>query len=96
MIEQKSGLSEVAEKYGWDMKVTRVMVNKTQYILKLTRPDAIKFLLGTSPSPETICDGCNVREPYEHRCHRGRSVVHGEQTGRKCQCVECFIMRDLM
>lgn len=25
-----------------------------------------------------ICDGCNVREPWEHRCH-----------GEPCQCEEC-------
>lgn len=25
-----------------------------------------------------ICDGCNVREPWEHRCH-----------GKPCPCEEC-------
>jgi len=33
-----------------------------------------------------ICDGCNVREPWEHRCHGARAVVRGQQTGLPCQC----------
>lgn len=27
---------------------------------------------------QRICDGCNVREPWEHRCH-----------GEPCRCAEC-------
>ncbi len=36
-----------------------------------------------------ICDGCNVREPFEHRCHGYSSVVYGEQTNKICGCREC-------
>lgn len=33
-----------------------------------------------------ICDGCNVREPFEHRCHGS----DGEWLdGRVCVCDEC-------
>jgi 8-oxo-dGTP diphosphatase len=33
-----------------------------------------------------ICDGCNVRGNWEHKCHGKRCVVGGEQTGLPCQC----------
>ncbi len=36
-----------------------------------------------------ICDGCNVREPFEHRCHGYRSVVRGESTDKICECKDC-------
>jgi len=36
-----------------------------------------------------ICDGCNVREPFEHRCHGERSVVLGQHTNKPCECPEC-------
>lgn len=29
-----------------------------------------------------LCDGCAVREPFEHRCHRGDGVY-------TCSCEEC-------
>ena len=29
-----------------------------------------------------ICDGCNVRHPWEHRCH-----------GEKCQCDDLMCMK---
>ena len=32
----------------------------------------------TNDAPERICDGCNVREPWEHKC-----------SGGDCVCVEC-------
>lgn len=31
-----------------------------------------------------LCDGCNVREPFEHRCH-------GDDGGRSCECPECVV-----
>ena len=37
-----------------------------------------------------ICDGCNVRPPFEHRCHQNRAFVNGESTGKSCQCPDCF------
>ena len=33
-----------------------------------------------------ICDGCNVQEPHEHRCHHGDGAW---QDDRVCQCEEC-------
>ena len=36
-----------------------------------------------------ICDGCNVREPFEHRCHGSQATVRGERTGLPCECSEC-------
>lgn len=41
------------------------------------------------PENKLICDGCNVRPPWEHRCHEGNAWVRGEKTGRPCQCDEC-------
>ena len=38
-----------------------------------------------------ICDGCNVRAPFEHRCHGDRAFVNGEATGKPCQCEDCFL-----
>ena len=40
-------------------------------------------------SEPLICDGCNVRDGWEHRCHGRESVVRGEQTYRPCECHEC-------
>src|SRR5208282_1618027 len=36
-----------------------------------------------------ICDGCSVREPWEHRCHGSNSYVNGERTGLSCECPDC-------
>jgi hypothetical protein len=36
-----------------------------------------------------ICDGCNVREPHEHRCHEDRCTVDGEPVEGTCACAEC-------
>lgn len=33
-----------------------------------------------------LCDGCNVREPHEHRCHGGDGAW---ADGRVCECPEC-------
>lgn len=96
MTNVEDRITKVSEKYGWDMRTVRAMVKKTQEILGIPHPEAIEFLLEINASARTICDGCNVREPFEHRCHRGRSVVQGEQTGKKCQCVECFIVYNLI
>jgi hypothetical protein len=42
------------------------------------------------PKPKLlICDGCNVRPPFEHRCHGDRAFVRGEATGKSCQCEDC-------
>lgn len=38
-----------------------------------------------------ICDGCNVRHPFEHRCHGSRAMVMGRQTNRSCQCTDCAV-----
>jgi NTP pyrophosphatase (non-canonical NTP hydrolase) len=36
-----------------------------------------------------ICDGCNVRDPWEHRCHGSNAYVRGERTGLPCECHQC-------
>jgi hypothetical protein len=36
-----------------------------------------------------VCDGCRVREPWEHRCHGRMARVGDEPTGRSCECAEC-------
>lgn len=36
-----------------------------------------------------ICDGCNARSLFEHRCHGDRAFVNGEATGKPCQCPDC-------
>ena len=37
-----------------------------------------------------ICDGCNVRAPFEHRCHEDRPMVRGEIAfGWTCECELC-------
>ncbi|HAG27773.1 TPA: hypothetical protein DCG61_03255 [Patescibacteria group bacterium] len=36
-----------------------------------------------------ICDGCNVHEPYEHRCHGADQIsIGGEIHAGPCGC-EC-------
>ena len=39
--------------------------------------------------PRRICDGCNVRAPWEHRCHGNRMRVGGEAVEGSCECEEC-------
>ncbi len=83
------------EQRGWDTDMSRQKIIKTQQILRLrTVADAITFLLlqYIEGRTLTICDGCNVRPPFEHRCHGSRAVVRGEQTGEPCRCVECFLV----
>jgi len=36
-----------------------------------------------------ICDGCNVRDGWEHRCHKENAFVGGEETGQPCECKVC-------
>jgi len=36
-----------------------------------------------------ICDGCNVREPWEHRCHGSNAYINGECTTMPCACPDC-------
>lgn len=33
-----------------------------------------------------LCDGCDVREPFEHRCHGSDGAW---MDGRSCECPEC-------
>lgn len=43
-----------------------------------------------------ICDGCNVRPPWEHRCHGDEAVtVGGDRIPLPCGCVECAEARRL-
>jgi len=45
---------------------------------------------GGQPKAENvICDGCNVRDPWEHRCHGKEAVVREEQTYKPCECPRC-------
>lgn len=39
-----------------------------------------------------ICDGCNIREPFEHKCHGKNAIVRGEQTNRSCECQVCVML----
>lgn len=52
-------------------------------------PDVADGELSLELAMPVICDGCNVREPFEHRCHGEQSVVMGEQTGKPCECQPC-------
>lgn len=38
-----------------------------------------------------LCDGCNVREPHEHRCHgkEGPITVQGDRMNAGCECQDC-------
>jgi hypothetical protein len=86
---------KVAAKYGWSIEVAEAKIRKVQEILHLMHPiDAIEFLLATIINP-VICDGCNVRGNWEHRCHGTRSVVAGEQTNKQCQCPDCFVINEV-
>lgn len=40
-------------------------------------------------SEPVICDGCAVREPWEHKCHGTNIVVRGEHTTKNCECPRC-------
>lgn len=48
--------------------------------------------VGKEPAPlriEIMCDGCNVRGVFEHRCHGANAQMQGESTNRMCECPEC-------
>lgn len=36
-----------------------------------------------------ICDGCNVRDGWEHKCHGKNAMVQGERTSKLCECRPC-------
>lgn len=36
-----------------------------------------------------ICDGCNVRPPHRHACHKGEMHIAGEKRDTHCECVYC-------
>ena len=36
-----------------------------------------------------LCDGCNVRGGWEHRCHGEPITVRGEMVYAACECAEC-------
>ncbi len=43
-----------------------------------------------------ICDGCNVRDGWEHRCHgETRIMVRGELYNGPCECVPCGELRKM-
>lgn len=53
--------------------------------------------MAMSPKVRALCDGCNVREPFEHRCHGafGPIAVWGEMVEAGCNCAECvYLDRD--
>src|SRR3989344_9252547 len=85
-------LAFLGRKYGLDEENTRAMVRRTGEILCIDSTNAVTFMVSTilNPSQVTICDGCKVRKPFEHRCHGSRSMVRGEQSGKPCQCLEGF------
>jgi hypothetical protein len=41
-----------------------------------------------------ICDGCNVRGAWEHRCHIHNIVIKGEHTKFDCECQPCKESRE--
>lgn len=49
-----------------------------------------------APMRRALCDGCNVNEPFEHRCHGafGPITVRGESLDAGCSCSECIAERD--
>ena len=45
-----------------------------------------------------VCDGCNVRDGWEHRCHTpngfpGPVTIRGERFFLRCDCSDCADMR---
>lgn len=45
-------------------------------------------------SSKKICDGCNVRDGWEHRCHIHNIVIKGEFTKHDCECDFCKESRE--
>ncbi len=88
-------LFAIGQKYRWDVETVRRKIARTQEILFPETADAVAFLLETMSGKRLICDGCNVRVPFEHRCHGIRSEVNGVQTGRQCECDDCFVVNEL-
>lgn len=47
-----------------------------------------------SGAKRVICDGCNVRGGWEHRCHAprcsARMTVYGEPRFGACECADCM------
>ncbi len=87
----------IGRKYGWAPDVTRQKIARTAEILQFSEADAVAFLAATIVSgPKVIiCDGCRVQGSFEHRCHGSRAMVAGEQTGKPCQCLDCFVVNEI-
>ena len=97
MDEMAGKISAVAKKYGW----TRAKANGKIVITKVlkglaTYGEAADFLLGPYEGM-ALCDGCNVRGVFEHRCHNlaGRVMVGGQRSDKRCQCPGCFVLNQL-
>lgn len=50
----------------------------------------------TQTDEKIICDGCNVRGSWEHRCHGSHSMIMGVQTNKPCECEKCEEMREII
>ena len=80
--------------YGIDFTVTERMekLSDEQYLSKenQNRDNPIigyMVKVATQIIKEIIlCDGCNVKNGYEHRCHGTNIVVNGEHTAFTCDC----------
>lgn len=95
--EMAEKIAAVAKRYDWSRNKANGKIAVTQVLKGLgTAEEAADFLLG--PAQEAVlCDGCNVRGCFEHRCHNGsgRVMVRGERSDKRCQCPTCFVINEL-
>lgn len=96
-ILSANNLYLLRERYGWNEETAESNVEKTREMLGLTIKEAMVFLLhGPIPGLAMIvCDACNVRPPFEHRCHGSKVVVEGKPLNKPCGCLDCFVAKNL-
>ena len=81
--------------YNWDRDMVIKKIAETQTLLGLpSLNDAINFITGLNKKA-IICDGCNVRKPWEHRCHREHALVMDKSANHRCECADCFVVFEL-
>jgi len=61
--------------------IRNIHFNVVQLAGKISMTDKQKEII-------LICDGCNVREPWEHRCHGNNASISGIRIGVPCMCNE--------
>lgn len=74
----------------WPDQYTQYPHRQMGMCRKCAQPSIAEALRQVERPKPVICDGCNVRQRWEHRCHGGYNVlVMGQRYHGHCECRDC-------